>query len=233
MATTSQIENRAKPLNAVPLLETGYHLSADEFHERYKLLPDEQHAQLIEGIVYMASPISRLHSVPHATITGMCVVYSANTPGLESSANGTVRLDRKNEFEPDGYMRIVDSGRTRIFDRHYLEGGPEFVFEVSNTTVTMDLHEKFDVYERKGVQEYLVWQVQEQRIELFIAVKGKFRKDDPDVDGILKSKVFPGFWLDTRAMVNGNNAKALASLQAGLKSREHGEFVKRLQGGAK
>jgi Uma2 family endonuclease len=233
MPTIDQVQRHVRPLVAAPLLDTGYHLSADEFHERYKLLPDEQHAQLIEGIVYMASPVSLLHSVPHATITGLCVVYSARTPRLETSANGTVRLDKKNEYEPDGYMRIVDSGRTRIFDRHYLEGGPEFVYEISNTTVSMDLHEKFEVYERKAVQEYAVWQVQEQRIDLFVAVRGKFRRLQPDVDGILKSKVFPGFWLDTRAMVNGNNGKALATLEAGIASAEHAEFVKRLQGGAK
>jgi Uma2 family endonuclease len=233
VSTRVQSNSALQKPNAFPLLETGYHLSADEFHERYKLLPDEQHAELIEGIVYMASPVSRLHSLPHATITGLCMVYAARTPGLESSANGTIRLDADNEYEPDGYLRVINSGRTNIFDRHYLEGGPEFVFEISNTTVTMDLHEKFKVYERKGVQEYLVWQVQEQRIDLFSAIDNAFRGIETDVDGILKSKTLPGLWFDTRAIVNGDNAKALATLETGLKSEAHAHLVERLRGGAK
>jgi Uma2 family endonuclease len=233
MAITFQTDQKSERPNPFPLLETGYHLTADEFHERYKLLLDEQHAELIEGIVYMASPISRLHSLPDSTMNGFCMVYAAHTPETESSGSGTVRLDPKNEYEPDGYLRKLIGCGTQIFDQHYLEGVPEFVFEISNTTVTMDLHEKYDVYQRNGVQEYLVWQVQEQRIELFILVGGKFEKAAPDVNGILRSKAFQGFWLDTRAMINGNNATALATLQLGIESAEHTEFVKRLQGGAK
>src|SRR5215212_9952944 len=106
MPTTFQSNKREGKPNPFPLLQTGFHLNADEFHERYKLLPEEQHAELIEGIVYMASPVSRLHSLPHATITGLCMVYAARTPGLESSANGTIRLDADNEYEPDGYLRV-------------------------------------------------------------------------------------------------------------------------------
>jgi Uma2 family endonuclease len=229
MATT--IQPKEKSREAFPLLATGYHLSAEEFHNRYQQLPEREHAELIEGIVYMASPISRLHSVPHSTINGLCWVYAAETPGVESSGNGTVRLDGKNEYEPDGYVRQV-KGQTKE-EGDYLAGSPEFVYEISNTTLAMDLHEKFAVYERNGVREYLVWQVQEKKIELFQRTSGTFAKVQADANGILESRALPGLWFDTKAILKADNKGALETLERGLKSSEHADFVKRLQGGLK
>jgi uncharacterized protein YktB (UPF0637 family) len=40
-----------------PLLEAGDRLSRDEFERRYERLPCLKKAELIEGIVYMPSPV--------------------------------------------------------------------------------------------------------------------------------------------------------------------------------
>lgn len=217
-----------------PLLETGYHLDADEFHRRYKLMPEGVRAELIEGIVYMASPVTVKHSQPHSSLTGLCWFYTAQTPGIVSELSATVKLGPKNEFQPDGLLYYPEcfGGTARIKD-DYIEGAPEFVFEVSNSTTAMDLHEKFDVYLRAGVREYLVWQVALKRADWFIRRESGFETLSPEQNGVLESVAFPGLWLNVPALLDKDQTKLLQTIQAGTASAEHAEFVKRLQGGAK
>jgi hypothetical protein len=51
---------------------------------------------------------------------------------------------------------------------------------------------------------------------------------DVDADGIWRSRVFPGLWLDGAAFIAGDMKKVLAVLQLGMASTEHAEFVRRL-----
>jgi Uma2 family endonuclease len=218
-----------------PLLESGYHLSADEFHSRYKQMPENIRAELIEGIVYMASPLYSPHGDAHFLLTNLLGVYEAETPGVIGSIATSVRLDGKNEFQPDIHLRIdpLCGGRTKNPDKTLIIGGPEFVTEVSNTTLEMDLHEKFIVYLRDGVQEYLVWQLQEKKLELFAQKAGEFEKLQPDSKGIVRSKVLPGLWLNVPAILGLNKKAAIKTMRDGVKTIEHAQFVKRLQGGGK
>ena len=90
------------------------------------------------------------------------------------------------------------------------------------------MHSKLKAYERNGVREYLVWRVLDQELDWFILHDGKFEPLPPDSEGILKSRVFPGLWLDRAAILRGDVATALNVLRRGLDSPEHAEFVKRL-----
>ncbi len=218
-----------------PLLESGYHLSADEFHARYKQMPESVRAELIEGIVYMASPLYSPHGDGHFLLTNILSIYEAETPGVTGSIATSVRLDGKNEFQPDIHLRIDPQcgGRTKNPDKTLIVGGPEFVVEISNTTLEMDLHEKFEVYLRDGVQEYLVWQLQEEKLDLFAQRAGEFEKVQLDAKGILRSKVLPGLWLNAPAILAVNKKAAIKTMRDGVKSTEHAAFVKRLQGGLK
>jgi len=47
-------------------------------------------------------------------------------------------------------------------------------------------------------------------------------------EGILRSRVFPGLWLDVSAFWANDGAKMLATLNAGLSSEDHQKFVERL-----
>jgi Uma2 family endonuclease len=143
-------------------------------------------------------------------------------------------LGPKNEFQPDGLLYYPEriGGTARIKD-DYIEGAPEFVFEVSNSTTAMDLHEKFSIYESAGVREYLVWQVTLKRADWFVRKENAFQKLGADANGVLKSAHFPGLWLDVPALLARNQAGILATLQSGTSSPEHAAFVKRLQGDAR
>src|ERR687886_253158 len=91
----------------VPPLENGDRLTRDEFERRYEAMPHLKKAELIEGVVYVPSPVRhRHHGAPHALMIGWLVQYAAGTPGVEEGDNSTVRLDLDNEPQPDALLFI-------------------------------------------------------------------------------------------------------------------------------
>ena len=80
--------------SGLPPLENGDRLTREEFERRYEAMPDVMKAELIEGVVYVPSPVRhRHHGQPHIYLSGWLVQYQASTPGVEASDNCTVRLD--------------------------------------------------------------------------------------------------------------------------------------------
>src|SRR5580698_4717418 len=96
-------------------LESGDSLGAVEFLRRYEAMPGVKKAELIEGTVYMPSPVRLAHGAPDSLIQGWLVLYSARTPGTQAAANVTVRLDPENVPQPDALLRILPEhgGQTR------------------------------------------------------------------------------------------------------------------------
>jgi len=211
----------------IPPLEAGDHLSRVEFHRRYEAMPDLKKAELIEGIVYMGSPVRhKQHGKPHSAIIWCLQHYAALTPGVEASDNPTVILDGDNEPQPDGLLRILPEfgGSCRTTAEGYLQGPPDLIAEIAASSASYDLHEKKRVYQRHGVAEYLVWMVQEARIIWLRLEEGVYVPVEPDSAGVVRSVKFPGLWLDLPALLGGDLAQALATLQAGLASPEHAAF---------
>jgi len=125
------------------------------------------------------------------------VAYAAHTPSVQVGDHGTVQLPGENEPQPDAFLRFdpVHGGTSRISEDDYLEGPPEFIVEVAASSVSYDLHDKRQVYQDSGVQEYLAVQVDEQRVDWFVLRQGVYAVLAPDGHGVLRSTVFPGLWL--------------------------------------
>jgi Uma2 family endonuclease len=213
-------------------LENGDRLTRDEFERRYEAMPHLKKAELIEGVVYVPSPVRyHHHGAPHALLVGWLVQYAAGTPGVAVSDNSTVRLDLDNEPQPDALLLIDPAcgDQARVSPDDYIEGSPELVAEVASSSVSYDLHAKLHVYRRNGVREYVVWRVLEQAIDWFVLRAGRYERLPVDANGLLRSEVFPGLWLDAAALVRGELATVLAIVQQGLGSPEHTAFVERLQ----
>src|SRR6266852_3000096 len=187
---------RVRKLEILPL-ENGDRLTRDEFERRYEAMPHLTKAELIEGVVYVPSPVRyRHHGAPHAHLITWLGQYAAGTPGVEVSDNSTVRLDLDNEPQPDALLLIDPTcgGQTRFSTDDYIEGSPELVAEVASSSVSYDLHAKLHVYRRNGVREYLVWRVLEQAIDWFVLRAGQYERLPVDANGLLRSEVFPGLW---------------------------------------
>ena len=216
---------------ALPPLQSGDRLTRREFERRYEAMPTVKQAELIEGVVFMSSPLFEAsHGQPQAHALAWLGVYKAATPGLRIADNTSLRLDNDNEYQPDAILRIDErlGGRSRIAADQYLEGAPELIFEVAASSASVDLYDKFRVYRRVGVQEYIVWQVYDQRINWWELVDGEYAPLAVDEQGIVRSSVFPGLWLNVSAMLNDDLKAVLETLQQGIASAEHAAFVTRL-----
>ncbi|MBW4651408.1 MAG: Uma2 family endonuclease [Kastovskya adunca ATA6-11-RM4] len=216
----------------LPPLENGDRITRQEFERRYEAMSHVKKAELIEGVVYMASPVRiTSHGRPHAQIMTCLGVYQAAIPGIDLADNATVRIDMDNEPQPHALLRLNESvgGQSRISDDGYVEGAPELIVEVAASSAAYDLHDKLRVYRRNQVQEYLVWQVYDRRLDWFRFKEGEYVSLQPDEEGVVRSEVFLGLWLAVSALLKGDLAKVLSVLQEGLATSEHGAFVEQLR----
>lgn len=130
----------------VPTLENGDRLSRFEFERRYKAMPHKKKAELIEGTVYMASPLRiRSHGQPHSQLMTWLGTYQAFTPSTVLGDNSTVRLNLDNEPQADAVL-LVPERFASISADDYIEGAPELVVEVAASSTAIDLHGKKCAY---------------------------------------------------------------------------------------
>jgi hypothetical protein len=217
------------PAIGIPLLESGDVLSRDEFERRYEAMPNVK-AELIEGVVYVASPVNfKRHGLPDMDLGGWMALYKWKTPGVLGGHNSTVRLDLDSEPQPDLLLCIDPDcgGQTRLNDGT-LEGAPELVSEIAASSVSLALNAKRRNYQQNAVREYLVWRVNDRVIDWFHLEGGRYVPLPPDSNGVLRSIIFPGLWLDAPAMLRGDMAAVEECLRAGLADPSHQVFVAEL-----
>lgn len=218
------------PIPTLPPLEAGDHLDQPTFHARYEAMPRGFRAELLEGVVYMPSPMKRPHDRQQFKLVSWLDWYELATPGVEGGSGPTVILYPDSEPQPDGclYLLPTKGGQLRFTEDEYLAGAPELVVEIASSTESYDLHEKKRVYERAGVREYLVVALRQQRVFWFELRDGRFHELPPDVDGLYRSRVFPGLWLDPAALLRLDSARLREVLNDGLASPLHAAFVAQL-----
>lgn len=225
------IASRVNPTPALPPLENGDRLMRPEFERRYHAMPDIKKAELIEGVVYMASPLRfRSHAKPHGYLITVLGLYESATPQVEMGIEPTVRLDLENELQPDGVLLISpeNGGQSTLDEQGYIQGAPELVAEIAASSAAIDLGDKKRAYRRNGVKEYIIWQVFDEKIDWFRLEDGDYVSVLPDEQGIIRSQVFPGLWLDIPNLIQGNMQQVLTVLQQGISSPEHQGFVQPL-----
>jgi Uma2 family endonuclease len=219
------------PSQKLPILENGDRVTREEFERRYHRMPNIKKAELIEGVVYVPSPVRvTRHGRPHSWIIGWLIQYEIATPHLMVCDNTTVRLDFDNEPQPDALLCLDESvgGNSRISEDDYLEGAPELIVEIASSSASYDLHDKLQVYRRNGVREYLVWLVEDQQFRWYVWQEGTYQEQQADESGILKSPFFLGLWLDLSALLAGEMQQVLSVLNSGISSSEHQTFVEQL-----
>ena len=217
---------------AIPPLENGDRLTRAEFERRYEAMPEKVKAELIEGVVYMASPVRlKNHAEPHGRIMTWLGTYSAYTEGIDFADNSTVRIDVDNEPQPDAILYIKEEfgGTSYISLDDYLEGSPELVVEIASSTVSYDTTKKKKIYRRNGVKEYLIWRVYDREIDWFAWENGEYVLLKADKSGVIESRLFGGLRLNVKAILADDLAKVLNDLQKGLATKKHKEFVNQLK----
>ena len=213
-----------------PPLREGDHLTPDEFLRRWEAMPVLKHAELIDGIVHMPSPVSSPHSGFHWQLAIWLGTYANNTPGCDGGMDGTWLMDDRSVPQPDLALRIAAErgGQSRI-EGEYPVGAPELVLEVAVSSAARDLGAKLKLYERNGVREYLIAVTGKQQFLWKELTEPGYQPLDPSEDGIIRSRCFPGLWLDPDALWRCDWKRLDDVLRKGLASPEHAAFVARLE----
>jgi Uma2 family endonuclease len=197
-------------------LESGDHLTREEFHRRYCARPDIRRAELIQGVVYVPTPMRfELHDEPSSNVIGWLVVYKATHGGVRQGNGGTIFLGSDDEVQPDAFLFYDPPrrpGGIRHTDDGYLEGAPDLVIEIAASSASKDLHIKMESYRRAGVPEYVVWRTLDDAIDWFVLRDGQYVRVEPDERGVITSEVFPGLRLNVPAMLIGDIDQVLAEL---------------------
>ncbi len=217
-------------MSAAPkTLVEGQRLDQPTFHALYEAMPPGTRAELIDGVVHMPSPASLAHGRAHVPVIVWLSFYAENTPGVEVLDNATTILGWKSEPQPDALLRILPEcgGRTRD-EQGYVHGAPELVGEVSKATRYVDLGPKLDDYQRAGVLEYVVRAVDPAEIYWFGQEQGALVRRPIGDEGLYRSTVLPGLWLNPVALLEGDMRRLRSIVDQGCGTPEHAAFVARL-----
>jgi hypothetical protein len=210
-------------------LFNGDRMSRVEFNRRYESCPPNERFELVGGVVYATPRTTWTHGTTLATLNFVACLYQWRTPGVEGANHGSVFLGVWSEPQPDLTLRLLEEcgGRSKVDADLYLNGPPELVGEVAYSSRAIDLHQKREDYERAGVLEYLVLCIEEQELRWFDFASG--REIMPNRQGISRSLVFPGLWIDNRALLERNSTRVREVVEQGMASRAHAAFVRQLQ----
>jgi Uma2 family endonuclease len=210
-------------------LHTGDRMNRKEFHRIYETMPADFKAELIGGIVYVASPLKWKHGTRHLALGTVFGNYEGSTPGVDAGDNTTILLGPEGEPQPDLYLRILPEfgGQSGTTKDDYVDGAPELLSEIAHSSRSLDLHGKLRDYRRNGVLEYIVACLRERQLRWFDLSGNK--ELQLDADGICRIRTFPGLWIHAAALFAKDFTRLLATLNQGLASPEHAAFVRRLQ----
>ena len=217
--------NRYSDRDLPQYLNSGDHMTREEFHRIYEKTPEDVRAELIGGIVFVASPLKRTHGTFHVHLSSILAAYQAQTPGLEVCDNATVFLSEEDEVQPDLLMRVLPDhgGKTRNTNDDYIEGSPELIAEIALSSWAIDLHRKRERYKQAGVSEYIVVCLEPKQLRWFdLSHDQEF---SAAADGVMRSMIFPGLWMPCDVSMLEKYQCSMEILSQGLTSREHADFV--------
>ena len=216
------------PQTPHPQLENGARLTAAEFLRRFEAMPELKKAELINGIVYMASPVRFIqHASPDNLIQTWLGNFVIATPGTRVGSNATARLGPDDVPQPEALLIISPEfgGQTKFDPKGYIDGAPELVAEIAASSKSIDAGDKRDSYRRFGVREYIVWRTEDSELDCWVLEDDDFIQLPASEDGTLRSRIFPGLWLDPAALLKLDGPAVMTALQVGLASPEHAAFV--------
>jgi Uma2 family endonuclease len=208
-------------------MENGDRMSQADFHQAVVSAPKGFRAELVGGIVFIPSPVGARHASVCNALSGLVWKYRAMTEGVEAGAHVNAILGPDSEPQPDLIVRVRPEcgGRSKRVADGSLRGVPELVIEVAHGRWSMDLHAKRRDYAGAGVPEYLVYVIDETAFRWFSAAGGEI---PIPTDGVIRSRQFPGFWIDVAALAATDDLRLTSRLEAGMATPSHAAFVRAL-----
>lgn len=167
------------------------------FEDFCAVVPDGQKADLLDGVIYMASPDSRRANRITSLLTTLLETFtSARGIGGEVFVNRfAFQLDEINGPEPD--VAWVAKDRLHLIGEGRMQAGPDLTVEVvSRDSRTRDWVDKRLKYESAGVREYWIIDPIQRRVEFLRLQGGRYEVVPLEENRIFRSEVVGGFWLN-------------------------------------
>lgn len=224
----NRTDARGDGLERLPTLETGETLSQDEFLRRWAAIPNLKYAELIAGVVFLLEAPELDEQDTVNQLSTLLADYIAVTEGADAGSITTWKM-LQDAPQMDCHVRLEErcGGHSCVVE-NYRQGAPELAVEVCGSSTSFDLHQKLALYELAGVDEYFVVLMWEQEVRWFQREQGRLEQREIPPDGIVRSRMFPGLWLDTRAILDRESRRALDVVKQGIASTEHEQFVNQL-----
>ncbi len=167
------------------------------FPEFLELVREDQKADLLDGVIYMASPENTDHNDMVSWLGAILRQFVEERHlGRVTINRVAFRLSPKNAPEPD--LGFVRADRAAIIKSGYVDGPPDVAVEfVSPDSAERDYELKREAYEAAGVREYWLIDADEGRAKFFRLESGAFM-EIPTEDQGYHSLAIPGFWMDMR-----------------------------------
>ncbi|MBV9122612.1 MAG: Uma2 family endonuclease [Planctomycetes bacterium] len=165
--------------------------------EFFSLVPDGTKADLLNGVIYMASPDSRRSNNLTWFIGFLLGAYDEirDIGGQVFISRFAFKLTKYRAPEPDvGYVR---PNRVHLLEEMGMKGGPDIAVEiVSRDSRSRDYRLKKNAYRKAGVTEYWIVDPLKNRVEFHRLREGKYEQVPLEAGHLFRSEVLPGFWLD-------------------------------------
>lgn len=159
------------------------------------LAAGEGRFEWVEGsLVEMGQP-SEEHEDTGSFLTSVMRTYAEAKKAGRAVGDGFIeRLDAETVRVPDvAFFRKDNVGKIK---RTYSEGGADLVVEiVSPDSKGWDRGEKFDEYEKAGVEEYWIVDPQLRRAEFYRLDEAVYQPVHPDPEGRVHSSTLSGFFV--------------------------------------
>jgi Uma2 family endonuclease len=165
------------------------------FEDFCDIIHDDQKADLIEGVICMASPDNLNANILFLWLVELLgPLVRKQRLGRIFGSRVAFRIDDANGPEPD--IGFVATKRLHLLRRGYVNGAPNAAFEiVSPESVDRDYIAKRRQYEQAGVREYWILDEIKSTVTLLrLGSDGTYKEMRPR-KGALQSKVITGFWL--------------------------------------
>jgi Uma2 family endonuclease len=189
------------------------------FDQFCALIPDGQKADLIDGVIYVASPDSKRANEINSLLDSLLRMYvSAKQLGQVYISRFAFQLSEITAPEPD--LAYVSPERMQLVRDGRMDGGPDIAVEiVTRDSRDRDYIEKRRKYEGAGVGEYWIIDTIQRRAEfLRLGEDGRYSLARLEENRIFRSRVIPGFWLNVEWLISDETPDAYECLQQLLSS---------------
>lgn len=169
-----------------------YLLTADEL---FGFPNDGKRREIIDGVLYVAAPPSRLHQEVLFRLTLLVGnLVTATKSGRAYFSPVDVRFSAHDLVQPD--LIYIRRERLHLYRGHIMDGPPDLVMEViSPSNRGYDLTEKARLYEKYGVPEYWVFDPENPKSTHLVLIDGSHVHVFPE-DGLYHSTVIDGLTID-------------------------------------